>query len=87
MLWVEQYSSHLLLYLPFRFVLTWGGSIPSPPLLMPLCLYHVFLFDLERSNIDQMRIQKPIYRILRIWKGNAADSKRKPDKSYMYSHR
>jgi hypothetical protein len=32
---LDQYSSHLLLYLLFRFVLTWGGSIPLPPLLMP----------------------------------------------------
>jgi hypothetical protein len=29
---LDQYSSHLLLHLLFRFVLTWSGSIPLPPL-------------------------------------------------------
>jgi hypothetical protein len=39
---LNQYSSHLLLYLLFRFVLTWGSSIPLPRLLMPSapCLQH-----------------------------------------------
>jgi hypothetical protein len=33
---LDQYSSHLLLHLLFRFVLTWESSIPLPPLLIPL---------------------------------------------------
>jgi hypothetical protein len=32
---LDQYSSYLLLHLLFRFVLTWRGSVPLPPLLMP----------------------------------------------------
>jgi hypothetical protein len=32
---LDQYSSHLLLHLFFRFVLTWSSSIPLSPLLMP----------------------------------------------------